>query len=57
MWLGHRCVCAAVCVCVCVCVGTTLSDRADEVVRLAGAVWIMSDIKSEAVLESRHYGA
>lgn len=25
--------------------------------RLAGAVWIMSDIKSEAVAESRYYGA
>ncbi len=45
------------CVCVCVCLRTTLSDRADEVVRLAGAVWITSDIKSEAELESRHYGA
>lgn len=45
------------CVYVHVCLGTTLSDRADEVARLAGAVWIMSDIKSEAVLESRHYGA
>lgn len=40
-----------------VCLGTTLSDRADEAARLAGAVWIMSDIKSETVLESRHYGA
>lgn len=25
--------------------------------RLAGAVWIMSDIKSEAVVESGHYSA
>lgn len=40
-----------------VCLGATLSDRADEVANMAGAVWIMSDIKSEAVVESRHYGA